>query len=87
MVRDSAQIVAGHRWITIITAMFLHGGWLHIIGNMVFLWAFGPEIEDVMNPCGTCVLPRGGTVAMVSQVAASPHSTCRIWAPAGPLQR
>ena len=41
-----ADIVAGRHWITILTAMFMHGGWMHIIGNMVFLWAFGPEIED-----------------------------------------
>lgn len=37
------------RWeivITIITAMFLHGGWLHIGGNMLFLWVFGDNIED-----------------------------------------
>ena len=45
-----ANIVAGHHWLTILTAMFLHGSWSHIIGNMVFLWAFGPEIEDAMNP-------------------------------------
>ena len=41
-----AQIISGHRWITILTAMFMHGSWSHIIGNMIFLWAFGPEIED-----------------------------------------
>jgi membrane associated rhomboid family serine protease len=32
--------------ITILTSMFLHGGWLHIIGNMWFLWIFGDNIED-----------------------------------------
>lgn len=32
-----------------ITSMFLHGGWLHIIGNMWFLWVFGAHIEDVMG--------------------------------------
>ena len=36
-----AQITSGHQWITILTAMFMHGSWSHIIGNMVFLWAFG----------------------------------------------
>ena len=45
-----ANIIAGHHWITMLTAMFMHGSWSHIIGNMVFLWAFGPEIEDAMNP-------------------------------------
>jgi membrane associated rhomboid family serine protease len=44
-----AQIVSGHHWITIFTAMFMHGSWSHIIGNMIFLWAFGPEIEDAMG--------------------------------------
>jgi membrane associated rhomboid family serine protease len=32
--------------LTIVTAMFLHGGWLHIAGNMLFLWVFGDNIED-----------------------------------------
>jgi membrane associated rhomboid family serine protease len=71
-----ADIVAGHHWITILTAMFLHGGWLHIIGNMVFFWAFGPEIEDVMGPIRYLAFYLvGGVVAMLAQVAASPHST------------
>jgi membrane associated rhomboid family serine protease len=34
---------------TLITSQFLHGGWLHIIGNMVFLWAFGRSVEDAMG--------------------------------------
>ena len=34
---------------TLITSVFLHGGWLHIIGNMVFLWAFGRSLEDAMG--------------------------------------
>lgn len=71
-----SDIVAGHHWITILTAMFLHGSWSHIIGNMLFLWAFGPEIEDAMNPLRYLVFYLlGGIVAMLAQVAASPHST------------
>jgi membrane associated rhomboid family serine protease len=71
-----ADIVAGHRWITILTAMFLHGSWSHIIGNMVFFWAFGPEIEDAMNPVRYAAFYLvGGVVAMLAQVAASPTST------------
>ena len=45
-----ADIVAGRHLITILTALFMHASWSHILGNMVFLWAFGPEIEDAMNP-------------------------------------
>ena len=71
-----ASIVAGHHWITILTAMFLHGSWSHIIGNMIFLWAFGPEIEDAMNPVRYAAFYLiGGVVAMLAQVAAGPHST------------
>lgn len=34
---------------TLLTSMFLHGGWSHIIGNMLFLWAFGKSLEDAMG--------------------------------------
>ena len=37
------------RPITLITSLFLHGGWMHIIGNMLFLWAFGKSLEDAMG--------------------------------------
>jgi len=64
-----ADITSGHHWITILTAMFLHGSWSHILGNMVFLWAFGPEIEDSMNPLRYLVFYIiGGLVAMLAQV-------------------
>ncbi|HTP68784.1 MAG TPA: rhomboid family intramembrane serine protease [Dongiaceae bacterium] len=71
-----ASIVSGHHWITILTAMFMHGSWSHIIGNMVFLWAFGPEVEDSMGPFKYSVFYLlGGLAAMAAQVAASPSST------------
>jgi membrane associated rhomboid family serine protease len=71
-----ADVVAGHHWITILTSMFMHGSWLHIMGNMVFLWVFGPEIEDAMNPFRYLLFYLvGGMVAMLAQIAASPDST------------
>src|SRR5919106_1469087 len=36
-------------WATLFTAMFMHGGWLHLIGNMLFLWIFGDNVEDAMG--------------------------------------
>jgi membrane associated rhomboid family serine protease len=36
-------------WITIFTSMFMHGGWLHIGGNMLYLWIFGDNVEDAMG--------------------------------------
>jgi membrane associated rhomboid family serine protease len=71
-----ATITAGQHWITILTAMFMHGGWMHIIGNMVFLWAFGPEIEDAMGPLRYLVFYLlGGLVAFGAQIAAASSST------------
>jgi rhomboid family protein len=71
-----ANVMAGHHWITILTAMFMHGSWSHILGNMVFLWAFGPEIEDAMNPFRYLAFYLvGGVVAMLAQIAGSPSST------------
>jgi len=71
-----SQITSGHHWITIVTAMFMHGSWSHIIGNMIFLWAFAPEIEDAMGRGRYLVFYLlGGLVAMLAQVAADPHST------------
>lgn len=71
-----AQIISGHRWITILTAMFMHASWSHILGNMIFLWAFSPEIEDAMGRGRYLVFYlAGGGVAMLAQIAADPHST------------
>ena len=69
------RILHGHHIATLVTSMFLHAGWLHIIGNMVFLWAFGPEIEDAMGHLRYLVFYlAGGIVAMLAQVLASPYS-------------
>ena len=71
-----AEIVTGHHWITILTSMFMHGSWSHIVGNMVFLWAFGPEVEDAMNPWRYLVFYLlGGLVASLAQIAGNPTST------------
>lgn len=71
-----ADVAAGQHLFTIISAMFLHAGWLHIIGNMVFLWAFGPEIEDAMGSIPYLALyVIGGIVAFAAQVVAEPHSS------------
>ena len=71
-----ADITSGHHLITILTAMFMHGSWSHIIGNMIFFWAFGPEIEDAMGRARYLLFYLlGGLAAMLAQVFATPHST------------
>jgi membrane associated rhomboid family serine protease len=71
-----ADIMAGRNWITILTAMFMHAGWMHIIGNMLFFWVFGPEIEDVMGSARYLAFYLlGGLAATLAQVVIDPSST------------
>ena len=44
-----AEIMAGRGLLTLITSMFLHGGWAHLLGNMLFLWIFGDNVEDAFG--------------------------------------
>jgi len=81
-----ADIIAGRHWITVLTAMFMHGSWSHILGNMVFLWAFGPEIEDVMNPMRFLAFYLiGGIVAMLAQVTVGAASTVPVLGASGAI--
>jgi len=71
-----ADLLAGRHPITVVTSLFMHGSWSHILGNMVYLWAFGPEIEDAMTRGRYSVFYlAGGVVSMLAQVAVEPSST------------
>lgn len=71
-----AKITDQRDLITLLTAMFLHAGWLHILGNMLFLWVFGPAVEDVMGAGRYLVFYLlGGLVASVAQILVDPNST------------
>jgi membrane associated rhomboid family serine protease len=71
----SCVIGGGPSWYTPLTSMFMHGGWLHLIGNMWFLWVFGNNIEDSMGH-GRFVLFYlvCGVAAAAVQVAIQPSS-------------
>ncbi len=59
----------------IFTSMFLHAGWMHIIGNMLFLWVFGDNLEDQMGHVGFAVFYfAAGMAAALAHIAAAPHS-------------
>jgi membrane associated rhomboid family serine protease len=63
-------------WATILTSMFLHGGWLHIIGNMLFLWVFGNNVEDRMGRARFLLFYLlAGTVAVYAQSLIDTAST------------
>jgi membrane associated rhomboid family serine protease len=62
-------------WATIFTSMFLHGGWLHLLGNMLFLWIFGSKTEAALGAGRYLVLYFGsGVAAALTQALAAPFS-------------
>jgi membrane associated rhomboid family serine protease len=62
--------------LTLFTSMFMHGGWLHIIFNMLFLWIFGNNVEDSMGRLKFVIFYLlGGLAAVGLQIAVNPDST------------
>jgi membrane associated rhomboid family serine protease len=63
-------------WLTLFTSMFMHGGLLHLGGNMLFLWIFGNNVEDSMGPVRYLIFYLiGGLAADASQILFSLNST------------
>jgi len=63
-------------WLTLVTAMFLHGGILHLLGNMLFLWIFGTNVEDATSRLRfPAYYLLGGLTAIGLQIAFDPSST------------
>lgn len=75
------------RWeilLTIITSMFLHGGWLHIAGNMLFLWVFGDNVEDLLGHRRYLLFYlAAGAFACLVQGALSPESVVPVLGASG----
>ena len=75
LVVDLGVIPAYLSYSDIVTSMFLHGDFLHFIGNMVFLWIFGDNVEDRVGHGGFLLFYLGtGAVAALAQVFANPAS-------------
>lgn len=61
---------------TLVTAMFLHGGWFHIIGNMLYLWVFGNNVEDTLGHFKFIIFYLiSGIVASLVHIVSTPDST------------
>lgn len=70
-----AEVTAGADLHSIFTSMFLHGGWMHLVGNMLFLWIFGDNLEDIMGHVRYALFYLAcGLAAAILQVAADPGS-------------
>ncbi len=64
------------RLAAVFTSMFLHGGWMHVLGNMWFLWIFGDNVEDLLGHAKFLVFYLlCGVAAALAQVLSGPYST------------
>jgi membrane associated rhomboid family serine protease len=71
-----ANLMTPPGFITLFTSIFLHTGWVHFLGNMLFFWVFAPQIEDVMGPVSFLIFYLlGGVVSNLTQVLVDPTST------------
>lgn len=67
--------IGGAGPVTVLTSMFLHGGWMHIVGNMWFLWVFGNNVEDSMGHLRFVVFYLlCGVLAAAAHILSSPAS-------------
>jgi membrane associated rhomboid family serine protease len=74
--RLPAGVIAIPAWLTVFTSLFLHAGWFHLGGNMLFLWIFGDNVEDAMGRVRFIVFYLlCGAAAALAQVAAHPSAT------------
>ena len=79
-------VVGESGWYTVITSMFMHGGWFHILGNLWFLSVFGDNVEDAMGPvrfgCSTCC---AASPPALAHIASSPDSAVPIVGASGAI--
>ena len=72
--------------VPLVSYMFLHGGWLHLIGNMLFLWVFGDDVEDALGQPGFIVFYLlAGMAAAMAQALPDPGSTLTIVGASGAI--
>jgi membrane associated rhomboid family serine protease len=80
------QLAIVPAWMTLFTSIFLHGGWMHLIGNMLFLWIFGDNVEDSMGHLRYLVFYLlCGVLATLMHGAAQPSSDMPVVGASGAI--
>lgn len=73
-------------WLPLVSSMFLHGGWLHLGGNMLFLWVFGGNVEDRLGHGRFLALYLlAGFIASFTQILMSPDSLAPVIGASGAI--
>jgi membrane associated rhomboid family serine protease len=81
-----ALIPAYFSWAAVVTSMFLHGGWMHVIGNMLYLWIFGDNVEDRLGHGLYLVFYLAcGIIAAMGQLVIDPTSTIPMLGASGAI--
>ncbi len=74
------------RYVPVLTAMFLHASWMHLLGNVLFLWIFGASVEDYMGPMRFLAFYLcSGIAAFLAQGLATPDSAYPIIGASGAI--
>ena len=72
--------------LTLVTCLFLHGGWMHLLGNMWFLWLFGDNVEDRLGHAGFLIFYLlGGLAASLTHWLVFPHSELPVIGASGAI--
>jgi membrane associated rhomboid family serine protease len=75
LVQAFGVVPATFAWPAVLTSMFLHDGWMHVIGNMLYLWIFGDNVEDHLGHVGYLIFYLFcGAAAAMGQVTVNPDS-------------
>ncbi len=89
IVRDRSDVLHPQRAVilfTIVSSLFLHAGWLHILGNMIFLWVFGDNVEDRLGHVGYLAFYLlAGIVATLAQGLIDPGSIVPVLGASGAI--
>ena len=84
--RFLADPLAPSQIVTLFTAMFMHAGWIHVGGNLLYLWIFGNNVEDRFGPVGFIAFYLGsGILAALAQLAAAPGATIPMLGASGAI--
>jgi len=84
--RLPSELVIVPASVTILTSMFMHGGWLHLIGNMLFLWVFGDNVEDALGHARFLLFYLlCGIAAALTQALPDPHSVVPVIGASGAI--
>ena len=86
---SGTRVIPGHSplpYLTLLTSMFLHGGIMHLAGNMLYLWIFGDNVEDRMGPVRFLIFYlMCGVAAAAIQIAVRPQSTAPLVGASGAI--